>query len=491
MKGWYEWLADLPLRTKIAITVVGAVIAALGVSSYFSFRYWEEQALSAAREQAVLAATSSRSGVESALDFGRVEQARRSLERLTRQGSLLHARAYAPDGTIVLSSDPGEEGERRARVWMPDAREIPSSGLVKETSSGDAVRVFLPLRTPNAAVFEVVFSVRHVEQAMRRGSHLGLGLAVGSVLVLALVFSAMVRREVVVPMERIQELLSRATGARPSRREDELGGVEKSITELIEKEAAAEREAERRRRELEQRAGFAEVGELAAEMAHELKRPLANIRTAVDLLEQEYELSPAGRDLLDSVEGQLDHLGATMGDLFSLARPVELEREEVEAPTVLDDALSQVAGGPGWSEVELRTDYDPDTPPVVGDPRRIEQAVANLLSNAVEAMPGGGVLTVACGPSPDGGVFLSVSDTGVGIPPERLEEVVRPFYSTKPRGTGLGLALVGRIVAAHGGELEIDTDPGEGTTVRIVFPGPAGAEAAEDPFRRDLERVVS
>jgi signal transduction histidine kinase len=481
----YERLRSLPLRTKVMVTIVGAVLAVLGISSYFSFRYWEEQALEAAREQALLAAESSRAAVESALAYGRMDQARRNLERLTEQGSLVRARVYGPDGRVVLSGR-GDGGRGDPAAWIPDATEIPPSGLVTESPDGKTVRAYLPLAVPDASVFEVQFSVAAVEEAMRRGGRLGLALAALSILGVAVIFFAMVRREVVAPLERIQSMLAGATGPTPIRSEDELDRVQRSIVELMEKGARAERTAEERRRELEERAGLAEVGELAAEMAHELKRPLANVRTAVDLLEQEYELAPSGHELLGAVDDQLDRLSSTMRDLFALARPAELAEESVELEEVVDASISQLGGLPGMEKVELRREIAPDTPGVRGDARRLEQAVANLMTNAVEAMEGGGTLTVRIGPNADGEAMVEVGDTGGGIPPEQVAEVTRPFYSTKPMGTGLGLPLVARIVAAHRGSLEIESEPGEGTTVRIILPrAPArGAEVGDEKTSR-------
>lgn len=480
MASVYERLRSLPLRTKLMVTIVGAVLAVLGISSYFSFRYWEEQALSAAREQALLAAESSRAALESALAYGRIDQARRNLERLTEQGSLVTARVYGPEGRVVLSGrGAGDAGAPAA--WIPEASEIPPSGVVSESTDGRTVRVYLPLAVPDAAVFEVQFSVAAVEEAMRRGGRLGLALAALSILGVAVILFAMVRREVVAPIERIEHILEGATGPAATRSEDELDRVQRSIVELMEKGARAERAAEERRRELEKRAGLAEVGELAAEMAHELKRPLANVRTAMDLLEQEYELAPSGRELLDAVDDQLDRLSSTMRDLFALARPAELAEEIVDLEAVVDTALSQLGGLPGVEDVEIHREGATGTPGVRGDARRLEQAVANLMTNAVEAMEGGGTLTVRTGPAGDRGAVVEVRDTGSGIPPQQVPEVTRPFYSTKPMGTGLGLPLVARIVAAHGGSLDIESEPGEGTAVRINLPpAPAGERDQEE-----------
>lgn len=481
MTSWYERLHAMPLRTKVFLTLAGAAVAVVGVVGFFSFRYWEDQAISAAKEQALLAAESSRAAVESAVAFGRTDQARRNLRRLTRQGSILHARVYGPDGRIILSGESAEErgDQGRGGVWIPEALEIPEEGLVRLSPDGESVRAFLPLTTPSATVFEVVFSVAHVDQAMETGTRLSLGLAIGSVLALGAILFTMLRQEVMAPMDRIQEMLARSgVDAESEGRRAEIQRVEESVARLIELEERAEELAERRGRELEEKEGFAEVGQFASEMAHELKKPLSNIQTAMQLLEQEYQLESGGSELRDAVEEQLDRLSDTMGDLFSLARPVEVERSSVELPGVLDAALAQVRSLEESAEIEIRTEYDPDTPPVLADERKLEQAVLNLMTNAVEAMPDGGVLAVRCGPGPEGGAVVEVEDTGEGIDPEELEEVTRPFYSTKPMGTGLGLSLVGRIARAHGARLEIDSEPGAGTRVRLAFP--RGEEPVSD-----------
>jgi two-component system sensor histidine kinase AtoS len=105
-----------------------------------------------------------------------------------------------------------------------------------------------------------------------------------------------------------------------------------------------------------------------------------------------------------------------------------------------------------------------------GDARRLRQALANVMTNAMEAMPEGGTLTIEIQATDPGSVEITIADTGVGLPPSEVEQAFRPFYSTKPLGTGLGLALVARVVRAHHGEISIESEPGSGTTVRIRFP---------------------
>jgi two-component system sensor histidine kinase HydH len=281
-------------------------------------------------------------------------------------------------------------------------------------------------------VLEIEFSMATVQTAMERGSRLGIGLMILSLLFVAMIVYAMVERELVVPLVKTERL------------------------------------AEQRRVLLEERAGFAEVGELAAEMAHEFKRPLASIRSAVMLLEQEYTIPGNGQMLLGGIESQLERLSDTMRDVFGLAKPIGIDAAPLDLAEVLDGALMQIAAAAQNAGVKIERDYTRAIT-VPGDARRLELAFTNLFNNAVDAMnTTGGTLTVRARDD-DGAVMVEVRDTGIGIDASQLGDVMRPFFSTKTTGTGLGLPLVARIIRAHGGELKIESTKGMGTTVHVSF----------------------
>lgn len=470
--GWTIRLRDLPLRTKLIVTVIGAGIALLGLSTRLSFQYWKQEALAASEQQALLAASSVRAAVESALADGRQDLARRDLRKLVDSAPVDMARVYGPEGTIIVSADAAEEGRRMAGVWLPKPQEVPQVGLARPTASQKAVRAYLPLQMGGAAILEVEFSVAPLQAAMDRGARIGIGLLVGSLLALMVILFTMFEREVVGPMERVAGMLGPRGGRSTPRSDASLRGIEASVAELIEKG----QEAERR---LEEQAGLAEVGGMAAEMAHEFKRPLASIRTAMELLEQEYALNGGGHKLLTAVDQQLDRLAETMQDLFSLARPAELEGQRFDLRDVLDGAVAQLSGHPAAEKVAVERGYGAEPLPAFGDPHRLEQAVLNVMLNAVEAMPSGGRLTVAARAEAEH-IRVTFADTGVGIPADQLERVMRPFYSTKATGTGLGLPLVARVVAAHNGHLDIASVPGTGTTVTIELPAPPAESGQAD-----------
>jgi len=471
--SWVRRARSLPVRGKLLLTVLGAAVAALGASTYLSFRYWENEAMASAQRQALLAAASTQATLESAIRLGRLAPAHHALTRLREEADVTLARVWGPGGRIVLSADHFEEGTRVGAVFIPDAAQLPRTGIVKPSESGDAVRAYLPVAIPEPGVLEIEFSVAPTMAAMERGARLGMGLMAISLLAVGIVIVTMFEREVVAPLHRMDVLLRAGAAGRGGDAvpRNELHHIERSVTELLAKERAVQARAATQGRELAAKEGLAQVGELAAEMAHEFKRPLASIRTAVSVLQQEYELDEGGREVLRAVDGQLERLHETMQDLFSLAKPLVLEEGPVELADVLDDALAELVGVEGIEAVEVHRAYAQASLRVRGDGRRLRQAFLNVMANGVEAMtPGGGHLTLATQVLPGASVEVSVTDTGHGLEPEQVEKALKPFYSTKPLGTGLGLPLVARIVAAHGGGMAIESRPRRGTTVRITLP---------------------
>jgi signal transduction histidine kinase len=250
--------------------------------------------------------------------------------------------------------------------------------------------------------------------------------------------------------------------------------------EIIRPFRTLQKQVESQRRELTEQAGFAEVGALASQVAHEIKRPLAGIQSAVELLGQGPDTTAAQQALLASVSGELAHVDETLRDMLSLARPVGVEPRPMSLHATVNAALARLAGRPGMERVTVVRAYDPAADALSGDPARLEQAVLNLCVNGVEAMAEGGTLTVA---TRRGAwvVEVDVTDTGAGIAPENLDRILKPFFSTKALGTGLGLPLVLRVVTAHGGRLWVESEVGKGTAFHVEIPvkeGPWQASAS-------------
>jgi len=213
------------------------------------------------------------------------------------------------------------------------------------------------------------------------------------------------------------------------------------------------------------------LGEMAAGMAHEVKNPLAAIRSSAQMLTG--RLSGKDAELASIVVNEVDRLNRVVNDFLDYARPAPLRREQVLLSVLLDSCLELLSPVISEAAVTVTRRYPPDERRVSVDPGQLRQVLLNLLLNAVQATGNGeGTREVMLDLRQDGrSTQVSVRDAGPGIPADKLRQVFEPFYSTKPAGTGLGLPIAQRIVSEHGGKLLLESAPGQGLTATVVLPG--------------------
>lgn len=228
---------------------------------------------------------------------------------------------------------------------------------------------------------------------------------------------------------------------------------------------------------------LAELGRVAAIIAHEIRNPLAGIRGFAGMLERRFRESPEGeterRWSLRICEG-VERADAIIDSVLFLARPHPLQKKRVPVHEVLLDAYQHVAlGNPqGIRGVRVIHDVEPPELMVNGDRTRLSQALVNLIQNGVEAMAGNGRLLLT-GRAARGFVEIGVADTGPGLPEELRQQVFEPFFTTKTQGAGLGLALVRQIAELHGGSISVRDNPGGGAAFKLRLPGDATLTEAE------------
>jgi signal transduction histidine kinase len=230
-------------------------------------------------------------------------------------------------------------------------------------------------------------------------------------------------------------------------------------------------ESERLHARLREAERLATAGELAAGMAHEIRNPLAAIVNATALLTDEAALTPEERAVtLTAVRTEARRLNRILSDFLSFARPQEARRATGDIREVVEHVSGLIRDDRSRApRVDVRVAVDPAVPRFAFDRDQVIQVLWNVALNGVEAMNGRGRLSLEVGRQ-NGDVALAVSDTGPGIPRENLGRVFEPFYSGKPNGSGLGLTIAERIVGAHGGRIQIDSAPGRGTRVTLLFP---------------------
>jgi two-component system, NtrC family, sensor kinase len=215
---------------------------------------------------------------------------------------------------------------------------------------------------------------------------------------------------------------------------------------------------------------LADLGIVAAGVAHEINTPLAIIRGNTEVLEMCLPPEHANREEVEIISQQTERMAKIVGNLLVFARQKSLDRRQVMIHEVLDDILSQIGHQAAMSKVTVVRNYAPDLTSFGGDADQLRQVFSNLILNATQAMPRGGTLTLTTRPlHPGAGCVIEISDTGGGILPEHLEKIFTPFFTTKDNGSGLGLSVSYGIVKDHGGDLQVESSPA-GTRFTIVIP---------------------
>jgi signal transduction histidine kinase len=220
-------------------------------------------------------------------------------------------------------------------------------------------------------------------------------------------------------------------------------------------------------------------------MAHEIRNPLNFINLSIDHLRELVSPIDARRKddyerILSSVKAEISRLNRLVGDFLSFGKPMRMDPRPCAVEQVLGEVASLVRPKAKDQGIELELRSEETLPRLVADPELLKTCFLNLMINALDAMPDGGLLKVAVQRNGAGdAVEVSVSDTGRGMSAEDARAAFEPYFSTKDTGIGLGLALTRKIVADHGGSIALDSAPGRGTTARIVLPtSPALAAAA-------------
>ncbi len=297
----------------------------------------------------------------------------------------------------------------------------------------------------------------------------GGALAICAVLLVALAF--LVQRPLMELSRKIEAVRNGDLDSRVafSGRDDDVGGLGRDFNEMVRQLRESRDELQRvHQTQMSRAEHLATLGELAAGLAHEVRNPLAGIAGAVDILGRELPPSSPSRGIVREVQKEVRRIQTILNELLDYARPKPFDIRPADLNATIDHtvqlARQQIASRP----IDVR--FAPaDLPLVAHDPLQIQRLVLNLVLNAFQAIDGDGLVELELG-SENGFAWVSVRDTGRGIPAEQLPSIFRPFFTTKRHGTGLGLSLSRRIVEQHGGSIEVRSSVGKGTKFVVRLP---------------------
>jgi len=372
--------------------------------------------------------------------------------------------------------------------------------LKTETEGGPALGLLYPVmsekeRKTQVCIGVVAFSQSNAE-ILSRSRYLliftSAGLLLFSILVLAMIYRRLIGRPLGIIIHTIDESgKGQYVNRIPLDRRDEWGQLADHFNSMaVEIERVLEKNQELNRRlevrvqeathkvvqlqkQVNQLQQLTAMGYLTATLAHDLGTPLHSIAGLAKLLLEREGWQPDVKRKLELIVQQTQRLDSVIQNVRRATRLPEPHFEKVPVQELLNETLPLVEPMMQKSSIQLRVRVDPGIYPLVGDRYRMQTALLNLIQNAAEAMPAGGMVTVsACAVPSRKTVAITIQDTGPGIPAELMPKVFEPFFSTHPDEgmRGLGLSIVQDIVKGHGGEVEIQSKPGTGTTVTLHFP---------------------
>lgn len=218
------------------------------------------------------------------------------------------------------------------------------------------------------------------------------------------------------------------------------------------------------------------LGEMAGGLAHEIKNPLAGIKASMEVLSMDTTLAEENRDVLLKGVEQIKRIEVLLKGLLNFARPPKPDFMPVDVNSVLDITIGLALRHPQFAARDSKTiavikNYDRHLPKTMADPQQLQQVFLNLLLNAADAMPDGGMITVETSrPNTGLSLHIQIVDTGAGIEEAVVDKIFQPFFTTKPHGTGLGLAITKRLIEQHGGSISVKNNHAKGVAFMITLP---------------------
>lgn len=210
------------------------------------------------------------------------------------------------------------------------------------------------------------------------------------------------------------------------------------------------------------------IGQLAAGVAHEIRNPMTALKGFIQLLEDSSE----GKHSMyfDVISTELNRIDAIINEFLILAKPQAIKFVEHSITQIMSETVNLLSAQAVLYNVQFLLHYDDDLPTLICEPNQLKKVFINMIKNGIEVMPSGGFITISMNQTIDNRIHISIKDEGYGIPEEKLKKLGQPFYTTKERGTGLGLMVSYRIIEEHEGTIKVESEVGKGTVFHVYLP---------------------
>jgi len=479
------------LTTRIIVTTITLLVGGIYIYTFFNVRHQQSQFIGMARESTELLLHTVESSIYNSMHLGNVQDVGSILAMVGQHNQLVGVRIFHPHGVILRSSNPSEVGRTVGandyKLYQSlknyDIFDLPPYGevlaMVKpiyneaicHTCHGSKARVI--------GILNINYSLNRTRMQMLEASRIYIISSIAITAFLVITISWILLKFVKRPLDKIIDNMSRVEkgdlGVRIEYRgRDEISRLIASFNSMVDRLAVAKNELEQFHfQQLERADRLASIGEMAAGIAHEIKNPLAGISAAVSIIKDDLESGDSRIEILNEVIQQVQRLDKTVNDLLFFGKPSLPEPSCVDINEVITKTLKFASQHRSVANIEKRLELMPDLPAVYVDAKQMQQVFLNIILNAFQAMSAGGTLTIVTGRTfrqEREYIKIEVADTGSGIPPQILEKIFTPFFTTKAQGTGLGLPICCKLIHLHNGEIRVTSDDRHGTVFTVELP---------------------
>ena len=483
MRFLQSWIRDRGLRFKL--TMVMLILLACSMGIVFIPYYWGRESLKSDLEKSFLELSNAIQvsvGQLTAPATSEEDRLRDYVKSLEKSG-IREVSIVGEDMGVIDSTNPKAIG-KAAKIRLPREKLIINATFGEEPEPGEeklkSKDLVIPVRVGGDTLgfIHVRMHIDDFTAPIRKNLYLRL---VSTLLIFSvgLALAVSISSHYVRPLERLALAAEKVAAGdlsqeQPVLGKDEVGRLTRSFNEMISR-LRQNRELEESVRESQY---LSQVGRLSSGVAHEIRNPLNFIGLAVDRLDvltegQTPEAAAEKAQIIARIKEETQKLNDLVTNFVMYGKPAQPRRAPVHVPEIVESVLRMASDRLQIQRISVRREFR-EAFPIAVDPDMIRRAVVNLVGNAIDAMPDGGELFAAAGPSGDGRYVLVIGDTGAGIPETDRDKVFEPYFTTKTSGLGLGLVLTRKIVEAHGGEIVVDSQPGRGTLIRVFLPGGMG-----------------
>jgi len=479
------------LTTRVIATTISLLVAGIFIYTSFNVRHQQDMLIDTARESTELLLHTVESSIYNTMHLGNVQDVGSILSMVGQHNQLVGVRIFHPHGVILRSSIPSEVGRSVSENDYKIYQSPKNYSIFNVPPHGEVLAMVKPIYNEVAChpchgskarvigVLNINYSLSRTKMQMLDASRIFVISSIAITVFLAITISFLLLRFVKNPLDNMVDTMLKVEKGDFAVRiaysgKDEIGRLIGSFNSMVDRLDIAQKELEQLHfQQLERADRLASIGEMAAGIAHEIKNPLAGISAAVTIIKDDMsEDDPRGAILGEVIE-QVKRLDKTVNDLLFFGKPSLPELTWVDINTIITTTLKFASQHSGGANIERRIDLLPDLPPVYADDKQMQQVFLNIVLNAYQAMPSGGTLSIASSLTVRNDieyVRVDIADTGSGIPPQILEKIFTPFYTTKAQGTGLGLPICNKLVKLHKGDIRVTSDNTAGTVFTIELP---------------------